>query len=289
MKNATEIPVILRNGFWRNGGCQREVRVRAIAENEDGFVESLSASKLPLERNTRLLEYCVLGLGREQDVGQLSLGDRDVLLLHARQLTFGGRIDCELPCPGCGERMDFQLQVDGLLLDRDSQDRTHYFEETMNTGTERVRVRFRLPCGADLEQAFRSGQTDAAMAEIVLKLAVESLGWEGMPEDARSTSAIAVREWPAGLAARISERMAELDPQAEMALQLTCPACGHIFTTSFDIGDYFFHELIAREHGRYRDVHELALAYHWSEAEILNMSSQKRRMYLDLLTESYGD
>jgi hypothetical protein len=83
--------------------------------------------------------------------------------------------------------------------------------------------------------------------------------------------------------------MAELDPQAETALHLTCPACQHSFTTVFDIGDYFFRELRAREVHRYQEVHQLALAYHWSETEILSMSPRKRQIYLDLLAESSGD
>jgi hypothetical protein len=289
MRNAVELPVILRNGCWQGGTCQREVRVRAVAEDDEGFVDNLSAAALPLDRDTRLLERCVLGLGREQDVSQLSLGDREALLLHARRLTFGGQIDCVLPCPECGERMDFQLQVDRLLAQQAAAPPPRYFEETMDTGSERVRVRFRVPSGADLEDALRSAHSPAAAVETVLALTVESLRWEGTPENVRAPVAIAVEQWPAGLAAQISERMAELDPQAESALQLTCPVCRHSFTTSFDIGDYFFHELRAREHGRYRDVHQLALAYHWSESEILNMSPRKRQMYLDLLAESYGD
>jgi hypothetical protein len=33
-------------------------------------------------------------------------------------------------------------------------------------------------------------------------------------------------------------------------------------------------------------VHLLALHYHWSEAEILGMTQQKRRLYLDLLSDA---
>ena len=290
MRNAVEAPVILRNGCWQDGACQREVRVRAVAEDDEGLVDQLSAAALPLERDTRLLERCVLGLGREQDVSELSLGDRETLLLHARRLTFGGEIECVLPCPECGERMDFQLQVERLLTQHEAGAPPRYFEETMETGGERFRVRFRVPCGADLEDALRVPKRKPREGvQAVLARSVEWVRSEGAPENGSAGTTISIQQWPAGLAAQIAEHMAELDPQAETALQLTCPACQHSFTTSFDIGDYFFRELRARELRRYQEVHQLALAYHWSETEILSMSPRKRQIYLDLLAESSGE
>lgn len=290
MRNAVEAPVILRNGCWHDGACQREVRVCAVAEDDEGLVDQLSAAALPLERDTRLLERCVLGLEHEQDVSELSLGDRETLLLHARRLTFGGEIECVLPCPGCGERMDFQLQTGRLLAQHEAGASPRYFEETMETGDERFRVRFRVPSGADLEDALRVPERKPREAvQAVLARSVEWVRSEGTLEDESAGATISIEQWPTGLAATIAERMAELDPQAETVLQLTCPACQHSFTTSFDIGDYFFRELRARELRRYQEVHQLALAYHWSETQILSMSPRKRQMYLDLLAESSGD
>jgi len=290
MINAVEAPVILRNGCWHDGACQREVRVRAVAEDDEGLVDDLSAAAIPLERNTRLLERCVLGLGREESVNHLSLGDRETLLLQARRLTFGSQMDCVLPCPECGERMDFQLHADGLLAQHEAGAPLLFFEEIMQAGGESFRVRFRVPCGADFEDALREPKrrpVDAVQA--VLARSVAWVRSDGESEDASARAAIPLDEWPSELAARISGRMAELDPQAETALQLTCPACRHSLTASFDIGDYFFRELRAREQRRYQEVHQLALAYHWSETEILGMSPRKRQLYLNLLAESSFD
>ena len=143
MTNAVEERVILRNGYWHNGTCRREVRVRAVGEDDESLVDELSAAALPLHRDTRLLEHCVLGLEQERGVRQLSLGDREALLLHARRLTFGGLIDCVLRCPECGERMDFQLPIDRVLLPWEERAPARHFEETLEAGDERVRVRFR--------------------------------------------------------------------------------------------------------------------------------------------------
>jgi hypothetical protein len=43
--------------------------------------------------------------------------------------------------------------------------------------------------------------------------------------------------------------------------------------------------LSRRAAGLLRDVHRLALAYHWSERDILGLSLRRRRSYLLLLEE----
>jgi hypothetical protein len=83
--------------------------------------------------------------------------------------------------------------------------------------------------------------------------------------------------------------MADLDPQAELLLDLICPECGNRFSALFDAASYFFQELSGSIEHVYREVHVLALYYHWSEAEILSMTPRKRQRYLELLDEEIGN
>jgi hypothetical protein len=66
-------------------------------------------------------------------------------------------------------------------------------------------------------------------------------------------------------------------------MDLTCPECGHAFVHLLDFPSLFFAEVALRREQLYREVHVLALHYHWSESEILGLSRTKRRTYLDLL------
>jgi hypothetical protein len=287
MRGAREAQVLLRHGCWHQGMCLREVRVRAIAEGDDGLVDELNAVRRPLERDTRLLQRCVAGLADAETLQQLSLGDRAILLLCARRLTFGGEIDCVLKCPQCDENMDFQLHIDQLLTPIPADAPRRYFEETVIAAGERYKVRLRVPCGADFEESLRHhGMTTSESIRVVLAHCVE---WARKEADTEMHATIPLDEWPEELAQRVSDRLGEFDPQAEIALQLQCPACRHQFSSSFDCGEYFFRELSAREDCLYREVHQLALAYHWSEADILSMSSRKRQHYLDLLAETSGE
>ena len=51
------------------------------------------------------------------------------------------------------------------------------------------------------------------------------------------------------------------------------------------MADYLYRELGRRESELYREVHLLALHYHWSESQILRLSRRKRSLYLGMLSE----
>ncbi len=80
--------------------------------------------------------------------------------------------------------------------------------------------------------------------------------------------------------------MERLAPQLDLELDLTCPECGHAFVVPFDVTMFFFAELRTESRHLLREVHALALSYHWSEAEILGLVRPRRRAYLDLLSDA---
>jgi hypothetical protein len=79
--------------------------------------------------------------------------------------------------------------------------------------------------------------------------------------------------------------MEALDPQAEALLDTTCPFCGASVTAALD-ATAFLSEEVARR-GRYvlAEVHVLASTYGWSERDLLAMTAERRRTYLQLIDE----
>jgi len=134
-----------------------------------------------------------------------------------------------------------------------------------------------VPCGADQEAAALAARTDVTGAlELLLRRCVRSItSSDGNPVDTFSDS---LRE-------QLSDRMAELDPQAEIVLHFACPACGAPFRAIFDTASYLMEELKASMRHLYREVHLLAYHYHWSPTEILSLSAGKRWTFLQLLEE----
>jgi hypothetical protein len=121
-----------------------------------------------------------------------------------------------------------------------------------------------------------------AAAGLLLRRCVECVTAEGENDEP-------MEDWPPAVAQQLPAIMADLDPQAELVLNLICPVCGHAFSALFDTAAYFFQELSSRIGQLHREVHLLAFYYHWSEAEIMGMTARKRQRYLDLLAEALSE
>jgi hypothetical protein len=283
------VEVTLPGGLALDGGWNRTALLRPLCGRDEAFLEEEAQRLAPAARTTHLLARCLDALGSiapvsEASVRSLTVGDRDALLLHLRRLTLGERISCVVTCPApaCGEKMDLDVNVSDLLMPAYSYESAVH-ETALTENGERYRVRFRLPTGADQEAAVHVVlENPEAAAELILQRCVEQIVPES--EEAESVQ----DDMPACVKQRLPQVMADLDPQAEILLSLTCPACQLAFTVLFDIADYFYRECLQRRGNLYREVHLLAFHYHWSEAEIMAMTGRKRQLYLNLLSETLG-
>ena len=82
---------------------------------------------------------------------------------------------------------------------------------------------------------------------------------------------------------QIEAAIAEADPNAEILLNLTCPACGERFQELFDIVTHLWDEISAYAKDIAYETHLLARYYGWSEREILAMSEHRRQTYLGMI------
>ena len=181
-------------------------------------------------------------------------------------------MSCVVTCPGddCGERLDATMGV-GDLLEEPYGDRPTVHEKTVRADGRTATVRFRLPTGADQEAvAARNPSDPAAAAEMLLAMCLE---------DDRDGLSPALR-------AELSQAMAQLDPQADLQLQLTCPECGLEFRALLDAGTFLVRELTDHEDWLHREVHLLALCYHWSRSAILAMPRMDRQRHVQLLEDT---
>jgi hypothetical protein len=77
--------------------------------------------------------------------------------------------------------------------------------------------------------------------------------------------------------------MREIDPQANVEINLICPSCGSNWQKVFDIATFFCREIDIWALRTLREVHILASAYGWSEKEIVGMSQWKRELYMEMV------
>jgi hypothetical protein len=78
---------------------------------------------------------------------------------------------------------------------------------------------------------------------------------------------------------RALRAMEALAPPLTGPIQGRCPDCGAAIDARFEARVYCLQELCERARFVYDDVDALAVNYHWSEAEILELPSARRSLY----------
>lgn len=204
-----------------------------------------------------------------QDAARLSIGQRDAYLLTLREWIFGPRLSSLVICPDCGERLEFAFQVADIRVTTTSD-----LPDDLTVNVAAYRVQYRLLNSLDLLALVHSHSTDEARRQL-LEHCICQAKYQG--------EMLPVEQLPAEVIEAVEAEMARFDPQADVQLELTCPACQHAWTAPFDIGSFFWQEINAWAYRLLREIHLLASAYGWREADILAMSSWKRQLYLQMV------
>jgi hypothetical protein len=210
-----------------------------------------------LDRSALLCACARPGLAA-QTLADLPLGEVTAALLRLREAQFGSRIDCHLDCTACGQRLELALRTHELLQPAGA---------TAAATVEAAGLELRAPTLRDL--AAVAHERDAARAARTLLQRCTLRG------DAQALDAAALREVEEGLEA--------LDPNADLAFSVHCAACGQESTAQLDAGVLLWDEIDAHARALLAEVHALAAAYGWSEAQILALSPARRATYLSLV------
>jgi hypothetical protein len=223
----------------------------------------------PLDRALTILATACPDLTWD-DLAALSIGERDARLLAIRERTYGPRLEGFVECPRCSESLEFDVRVADLRATEPAAG-----ERALELASDGIELRFRLPDSRDLAAVMGCGDLAAAHDLLIQRCVLEARR-EGKP--------LSGSELPAEVAAEISRSMSEHDPQAEVLLDLSCPSCHNRWQALFDIVTFFWTELSAQAQRLLREVHSLARAYGWREADILGMSARRRQFYLEMGT-----
>lgn len=204
----------------------------------------------------------------EAELDAMPIGQRDSLLLTLRIGLFGSELTVVASCPACAAALESTLQAEAMRLDAASAGAVHAIS------IDGWRVAFRLPTSSDLLALPADQDVSSARLSLLSCCLIEA-----HTPDGSVASAAAL---PESVAAAVAREMAATDAQANVELSMVCPDCGHGWQASFDIVSFLWKELHAWAQRTLRDVHSLARAYGWREADVLALSSTRRQIYLQL-------
>lgn len=210
---------------------------------------------------TAVLSACLSdGAGQAvtpEDARTWTVAKRRQGLLAIAVATHGTLRDLTATChaPACGERMD--LQVDLTAFNTDWRE-----DRVMVPGHSLV---LRLPSPGDLTGSEAEGP------DLLRNLVVEG-------------------DVPANTAwlDDADTALGEADPLGDLELQATCPECGAPVSHPFALEPFLMAELAGELSRLIDEIHVLAMAYHWSEAEILALPNSRRALYIDRIREAWA-
>lgn len=227
------------------------------------------AGRHPLDQALLLLEYACPERPFEA-MCEWTIGQRDAHLLALRRQTIGDCIEAYAECPACRNGLEFELSCETLLLSAATPNVTWTTVEHDGRAWE-----LRGPNSRDLALAVLAADPEQAR-QIILSRCVRKGAKDA--EDAEDAEEM----WTGGDEAALAGRLSELDPLAEMLLDLRCEQCGEQWQAVFDIVTFFWNELQARSRRLLQEVDLLARTYGWTEEDVLRLSDQRRRLYVEM-------
>lgn len=258
---------MLPGGVWQQGELRHDFVFHAVNGHlELALAEAASVAQDVPGQVSHVLHAALAQLaGQEPDLDQvdgLSVGDRQFLMTRLAGHLGLGRVWLSALCGACHSHFDFSLDYADIPV-KPAGEGYPCTEIELSLGSRRIRV----PTGAD-QRAVLGHEDEADARRVLVACCLEG-------------SANGLGDQDLARIERVLEAMAP-----ELATQATgiCPEC--TAENAVEIDPYICLGRVGNE--LFVEIHQLAVHYHWSEAEILSLPRWRRRKYLDLIDRTRG-
>lgn len=225
--------------------------------------------------NLSLIERSLLLLSKVfpdrslNEIGCLTIGERDACLLNIREQLFGSELNNVANCPNCSQKIEWKTSIDTLRLKGSN---VIWNKEPIKMAYHGLQISFRIPNSKDILEIMEMENPEFRQSELLNKC----LSYSSFPSPT-------TEPWPDGLQEAIIRKMEECDPQADISMKIVCPDCGHHWHMFFDIMRYLWSEIDDWAIKLIQDIYLLALNFGWSEHDILSLSRFRRNLYINMI------
>ncbi len=242
------LPISGVRAQWRPGTGTDDI---ALADSQPGLAGAQAFGA----------RVAVLADGAPLDTGALPVGDLDLLVVARRRELRGDTLVAEGQCEQCGSAVDVQFSLAAYA--EHHRPRTPRRVTEAGPGWHALRaheVEFRIPAVADVLEAAGAEDPRAALLARCAR----------QPLTARAARAV-------------EQAMAALAPTLRADVAGTCPECSAAVVLDVDARELCMSELRFLAASVYDDVNLIASVYRWSQNAILELPSERRRRYADLI------
>jgi len=277
-----------------DGTVHRETELIPLSGKEEellakNILNGESASLVSVILSRRVQRIGAIKPVSEDLAGKLLVADRQYLLLKLRELTFGSQVQATVVCPwpDCRSKIDIDFSLEEVPI-KASEDKGPLYSLTLskkaalksNNGELLRDVIFRLPTGNDQKMLAPLVYENEALALTrLLEHCVQKIGDIEHPEPD------VIERLSPKARMEIEKHMEAVAPKVELTVETDCPECEREIKIPFELQQFFFGEMRTSIDLLYKEVHYLAYHYHWSEREIMEMPREKRRRYIDSLSQ----
>lgn len=288
------------------------MRVLSAAELLDAWE---ACRVLPPPQRSLALLLAALPEVSVQELAHESVGQRDGRLLTLREQVFGRQIAALATCQKCGLHVDLAFTTTDIRASEAAPDAIAVAQvdgyravirainsfDLMELQAADGHISQRIPPGrfpvrtanAEADAGVHAGvnvESDAGTAAGLQPAPVRGseagyrvLLGRCLIEARHDGDPVPAAALPNNVVTSIAGCLGELDPQAEVLLDMVCPDCGTQWQALFDIAGFLWAELDAWARRTLLEVHRLAWTYGWREADILALSQQRRQRYLQMI------
>ena len=201
------------------------------------------------------------GASPQENVEDLSVGERDQLLIQAFRSCFGDDIEVFSCCSVCSCELEVHVDLRSLSVpEYKADDRAEFEVLGKCLNVEAIRIR-------DLKQ-------------------LKSVGIDNWIDRKLTRANIEIDLIDQSVRDKYVARISDLDPQADICLEFECIECGAVWIDPFDIASQLWIRFDAMCKRLLASIHSLASAYGWSEEQVLGLSPWRREVYLNMVRAS---
>lgn len=222
------------------------------------------AASAPVDRAPLLLRW-IGAVAADAPAGDLTVGQCDALLFEARRALFGETLEATATCPACQTEVELTVALGDL-----QPPVTPGPVAPVTVQADGYALQCRIPGHEDLRAL--AGRREATLRDLLERCVLEARSPAGQP--------VTPGELPDATVDAVATALAEADPGAQTVLRVRCP-CGTEWLDELDIQAVVWNDLTEWVGYTLTEVHLLAQAYGWSEAEILGLSGWRRSWYLE--------